>query len=171
VRGLDYYTRTAFEVHDRSLGAQSTLGGGGRYDGLIEALGGPPTPGVGFSIGLDRAILVIEQRGAPGGHREPEVYIVSLDPTVSGLPMMVRELRREFAVDCDFESRSLNAQMKSADKSGARLAVLVGGVEWTQGEVVLKDLSSGAQETLKREQLADALRARLLSPAREIPTS
>src|SRR5207344_3427882 len=64
VRGLDYYTRTAFEVHDRSLGAQSALGGGGRYDGLIEALGGPSTPGVGFSIGLDRALLVLEGRGA-----------------------------------------------------------------------------------------------------------
>src|SRR5262249_26696368 len=65
VRGLDYYTRTAFEVHDRSLGAQSALGGGGRYDGLIEALGGPPTPGVGFSIGLDRVLLALEDRSAP----------------------------------------------------------------------------------------------------------
>src|SRR5207247_8997494 len=69
VRGLDYYTRTAFEVHDRSLGAQSALGGGGRYDGLIEDLGGPATPGVGFSIGLDRAVLVLEQRGIGPGAR------------------------------------------------------------------------------------------------------
>ena len=73
VRGLDYYTRTAFEVHDRALGAQSALGGGGRYDGLIAELGGPPTPGVGFAIGLDRAMLVLEERGAaapePRGRR------------------------------------------------------------------------------------------------------
>src|SRR6266545_1203650 len=78
VRGLDYYTRTAFEVHDRSLGAQSALGGGGRYDGLIEALGGPPTPGVGFSIGLDRVLLVLEERGRARPARGGAIFVVTM---------------------------------------------------------------------------------------------
>src|SRR6266545_283846 len=78
VRGLDYYTRTAFEVHDRSLGAQSALGGGGRYDGLIEALGGPSTPGVGFSIGLDRTLLVLEERGRARPARGGAIFVVTM---------------------------------------------------------------------------------------------
>ena len=77
VRGLDYYTRTAFEVHDRSLGAQSALGGGGRYDGLIEALGGPPTPGVGFSIGLDRVLMMVEEKGYAPTPSPVGIYIVA----------------------------------------------------------------------------------------------
>src|SRR5205823_4388234 len=81
VRGLDYYTRTAFEVHDASLGSQSALGGGGRYDGLIEALGGPPTPGVGFAIGLDRAILALEQRGAVEPAAAAAVFVVAMEGT------------------------------------------------------------------------------------------
>src|SRR5207249_3497250 len=81
VRGLDYYTRTAFEVHDRTLGAQSTLGGGGRYDGLIEALGGPATPGVGFSIGLDRVMLMVEERGLAPAPTTAGVYLVAMEGT------------------------------------------------------------------------------------------
>src|SRR5262245_5567419 len=88
VRGLDYYTRTAFEVHDRSLGAQSALGGGGRYDGLIEALGGPPTPGVGFSIGLDRVLLMAEERGVAPEPTAGCVYIVAMEATRMVVPML-----------------------------------------------------------------------------------
>ena len=95
VRGLDYYTRTAFEVHDRSLGAQSALGGGGRYDGLIEELGGPATPGVGFSIGLDRALLAIEERGGAGGRGHAGRRIVAaMDGTRAAARALIRELRR-----------------------------------------------------------------------------
>ncbi|HVQ26386.1 MAG TPA: histidine--tRNA ligase, partial [Planctomycetota bacterium] len=100
VRGLDYYTRTAFEVHDASLGAQSALGGGGRYDGLIEQLGGPPTPGVGFAIGLDRTLLMMEERGLAVA--EPEtVCVVSMDATRAGALALVRDLRRRFRVEAD----------------------------------------------------------------------
>ena len=160
VRGLDYYTRTAFEVHDRALGAQSALGGGGRYDGLVEMLGGPPTPGVGFAIGVDRAMLVLEERGltvdAPGA-----VCIVAMDGTRAAATRLARELRREFTVECDVEERAFNAQMKAAGKSGARFLVILGEEEWPRGQVVLKDSEAGTQETLARTVLVAALREKL----------
>jgi len=164
VRGLDYYTRTAFEVHDRTLGAQSALGGGGRYDGLIEALGGPATPGVGFSIGLDRALLVLEGRGAAAPEARSGVFVVAMEGTRRDALALTRELRREFAVDCDLEARGFGAQMKGAGKSGARLAVLLGEEEWKRGEVMVKDLERGEQETVPRERLAATLRERLAAP-------
>jgi len=165
VRGLDYYTRTAFEVHDRSLGAQSALGGGGRYDGLIEALGGPATPGVGFSIGIDRAMLVLEQRGAGGDAAAGGVYVVAMDATRAAATRLVRELRHEFTVELDVEARGFGAQMKAAGKSSARIALILGEDEWSRGEASLKDLASGEQRTVVRAELAPALRAMLATPA------
>jgi histidyl-tRNA synthetase len=160
VRGLDYYTRTAFEVHDHSLGAQSALGGGGRYDGLIEALGGPSTPGVGFSIGLDRAILALEERGAAVPAGAGAVFVVAMDATRDAALAMVRAMRREFTVVADLDGKSFGAQMKAAGKSGARWMVLAGEEEWTRGEVVLKDLETGVQENVTRDALVPVLRAR-----------
>jgi histidyl-tRNA synthetase len=160
VRGLDYYTRTAFEVHDRSLGAQSALGGGGRYDGLVELLGGPPTPGVGFAIGMDRAMLVVQERGLE--RPAPDVVcLVAMDGTRAAATALARELRREFTVECDVEARGFGAQMKAAGKSGARFLVILGEDEWARGEVALKDSRAGTQETVARGALAAALRARL----------
>ena len=162
VRGLDYYTRTAFEVHDRSLGAQSALGGGGRYDGLIEMLGGPATPGVGFSIGLDRAMLVLEERGVAVENPEA-VCIVAMDGTRAAATSLARELRREFTVEIDVEARGFSAQMKAAGKSGARCLVIMGEDEWNAGhKVVLKDSKSNTQETLTRDAVVAALRAKLV---------
>jgi len=159
VRGLDYYTRTAFEVHDASLGAQSALGGGGRYDGLIEQLGGPPTPGVGFAIGLDRTLLMMEERGM--SVPEPDtVCVVAMDATRAGALALVRELRRRFRVEADVEARAFGAQMKSAGKSGARFLVIAGEEEWARGEVVLKDSKSGEQKPVRREMLAAELAGR-----------
>ena len=165
VRGLDYYTRTAFEVHDRSLGAQSALGGGGRYDGLIEELGGPPTPGVGFSIGLDRAVLVLEQRAFAPPAPPGSVFVMAMEATRAASQALVRELRREFVVDCDLESRGFGAQMKAAGKSGARFMVLLGEEEWSRGEVALKDLASGSQQVVAKAELAARLRSELSPPA------
>lgn len=161
VRGLDYYTRTAFEVHDRSLGAQSALGGGGRYDGLIEALGGPSTPGVGFSIGLDRVMLVLEQRGAAVPAGAPAVFVVAMEATQTAAVALVRELRRSFAVDADLEARGFGAQMKAAGKSGAKLAVILGEDEAKRGDVMVKDLESGDQSAVARGALEGELRRRL----------
>jgi histidyl-tRNA synthetase len=169
VRGLDYYTRTAYEVHDRSLGAQSALGGGGRYDGLIEMLGGPPTPGVGFSIGLDRAMLVLEQRGVTAPPAAAGVFVVSMDQTRAAADALVRALRREFAVDCDLDARGFGAQMKAAGRSGARAMVLLGEDEWARGEVVVKNLGSGVQRTVRRDGLEAALREELGATGKSKP--
>lgn len=158
VRGLDYYTRTAFEVHDRTLGAQSALGGGGRYDGLIEMLGGPPTPGVGFAIGLDRAVLVLEQRGTVVPAADT-VYVVAMDGTRAAAQALVRRLRREFSVEADVEGRAFSAQMKAAGKAGARLLMIVGEDEWKQGVVALKDSKTGTQQSVAVDRLAETLRA------------
>jgi histidyl-tRNA synthetase len=159
VRGLDYYTRTAFEVHDASLASQSALGGGGRYDGLLEALGGAPTPGVGFAIGLDRTLLVLEERGL-AAEAGDTVCVVAMDATRAGATGLVRELRRRFRVEADVEARAFNAQMKAAGKSGARFLVIAGEEEWTRGEVVLKDSKTGEQKSVRREALAAELEAR-----------
>jgi histidyl-tRNA synthetase len=161
VRGLDYYTRTAFEVHDTSLGAQSALGGGGRYDGLIAELGGPATPGVGFSIGLDRVMLALEEHRGAAVHIAGSVFVAAMDATRAEALKLTRELRREFIADCDLEARGMGAQMKLADKSGARIVVLLGEEEWQRGEVVVKDLASGDQQTVARAQLSELLRKRL----------
>jgi len=156
VRGLDYYTRTAFEVHDVTLGAQSALGGGGRYDGLIEQLGGPPTPGVGFAIGLDRTLLMMEERGMTVSPPDT-VCVVAMDKTRDGAMALVRELRQRFRVEADVEARAFGAQMKAAGKSGARFLVIAGEEEWARGEVVLKDSKSGEQHAVRREMLAGEL--------------
>ncbi len=171
VRGLDYYTRTAFEVHDRALGAQSTLGGGGRYDGLIEALGGPSTPGVGFSIGLDRVLLMVEERGYAPEPAAVGVYLVAMEGTRLVAPMLVRALRQVYTVDYDLEGRGLSAQMKAADRSGARAVMLLGEDEWQRGDVVLKDLKSGAQQTVPLEGIVEALDRLLFGETRgmEVP--
>ena len=171
VRGLDYYTRTAFEVHDRSLGAQSALGGGGRYDGLIEALGGPSTPGIGFSIGLDRVMLMVEERGLAPAPTAAGVYLVAMEGTRMVTPMLARALRQVYTVDYDLEGRGVNAQMKAADKSGARAMVLLGDEEWQRGQVVLKDLRSGDQQTVTLEDIVTALDRLLLdgTEGTEIP--
>jgi histidyl-tRNA synthetase len=165
VRGLDYYTRTAFEVHDRSLGAQSALGGGGRYDGLIEALGGPSTPGVGFSIGLDRALLALEERGAATGTSPASVFVVAMDVTRDAAARLLRDLRRTVTATADLDGKAFGAQMKAAGKSGARWLVLVGEDEWAREEVVVKDLTSGEQETVKATDVVERLRGRISSGA------
>ncbi len=160
VRGLDYYTRTAFEVHDPSLGSQSALGGGGRYDGLIEQLGGPPTPGVGFAIGLDRTLLVLAERGLAPEDADT-VCVVAMDATRAGAAALVRELRRRFRVEADVEAKGFGAQMKAAGKSGARFLVIAGEEEWARGEVALKDSRTGEQRAVRREMLAGEIASRM----------
>jgi histidyl-tRNA synthetase len=171
VRGLDYYTRTAFELHDPSLGpGQSALGGGGRYDGLIASLGGSSTPGVGFSIGFDRVMLVLAERGTAIPSRSDSIYVVSMNATHDAALALVRELRRDFRVLFDLEARSFGAQMKAAGKSGARLAVLLGEDEWERGAVALKDLTDGTQDTVPRIGLKEALRVRFARQGEESRT-
>jgi histidyl-tRNA synthetase len=169
VRGLDYYTRTAFEVHDPKRGAQSALGGGGRYDGLIEDVGGPPTPGVGFSVGLERVLLALEEQGKLPDARAPLVAVARLGgaDVEKAATALVRELRREFRVVADFEAeKGLGAQLKSADRLGAVLAVILGEDELQENAVTVKDLKTGAQERVPKSELGARI-ARALGPVPE----
>jgi histidyl-tRNA synthetase len=156
VRGVDYYTRTTFEffVAGRE-GQQQSLAGGGRYDGLAELLGGRPTPGVGFGVGMDRAVLVAEEQGVAVEAR-PLVAVVSTDPDALEPRLRVAGALREtgLRVRADGSARKLGRQLESAAKNGARWAVIV-GEELERGSVVLRDLSSGEQRELPLAEVTD----------------
>ncbi len=147
VRGLDYYTRTAWEYIGSGLGSQDTIGGGGRYDGLAEALGGARLPGVGFALGLDRLMLV---REAPETGPTTDVYIVALGEAAAAAAWKLAvELRRaDLGAELDHSSRSMKGQMKDASRSGARWAVILGEEEMARGEAALKDLTAGDQHSI-----------------------
>ena len=148
VRGLDYYMRTTFEfVHD-GLGAQSAVGGGGRYDGLSESIGGPALPGIGWALGVERTLLALEAEGvAPPAADGLAVFVVPLGPAAKAWGLTaVGELRAAgLAADLAFGDRGLKGSMKAADRSGAVWAVIVGDRDLEAGVVQLKDLSNGEQ--------------------------
>jgi len=163
VRGLDYYTRTTFELAAASLdSAQNAVGGGGRYDKLTEALGGPATPGIGFGLGIERLLLACDAEGVfPVPPSSLEVWVVD---TVGGAAAvaLTHELRAAgISADRSFGGRSMKSQFKSADRSGARLALVVGDNEVAAGTVTLRDLRGGEQETVDRADLLEHLRKRL----------
>jgi histidyl-tRNA synthetase len=162
VRGLDYYTRTVFEVHYPKLGAQSALGGGGRYDHLVEDCGGPPTPAVGFSAGIERLVWCIREEGLlPGAElRARGAYLSLMTPAAE--PMAARiasRLRQLIPVEMDVTGRSLKAQLKSAHARGARFAIILGEDELTRQSAALKDLDSGEQKLLPEDQLLELIQA------------
>jgi histidyl-tRNA synthetase len=164
VRGLDYYTRTTFEfVHD-GLGAQSGIGGGGRYDGLSETLGGPPLPGIGFGLGVDRTLLALQSEGdVPTVAASAEVFAVPLGAAAKReLVKVVGRLRRGgVAADLAYGDRGLKGAMKAADRSGARLAIVVGDRDLADGLAQLKDLTTGEQEAVALSELVAAVEKRL----------
>jgi histidyl-tRNA synthetase len=160
VRGLDYYTHTLFEFQSDALGnAQSTILGGGRYDGLIEQLGGPPTPGIGFGCGIERVLLTCDAEGVFGA---PEVHLDAfLVDTTDGraATSIAQELRAAgLRVDRAFDGRSMKSQMRSADRSGARVAVIVGARELDQGNATVKDLTTGEETSVHLDALTDHVR-------------
>ena len=160
VRGLDYYTRTTFEFVANSLQtAQNAIGGGGRYDGLVEELGGPPTQGIGFALGVDRILLACETEEIELKLSAPlDAFVVDLTGG-SHATQIADELRQSgFGVDRSFGGRSMKAQMKVADRSGALYAIIVGDDELEKNEVTLRDLrGDGAQVRVERNNLANAL--------------
>ena len=164
VRGLDYYTRTTFEfVHD-GLGSQSAVGGGGRYDGLSEMIGGPALPSVGWALGVDRTVLALKAEGVElelPGHTD--VFAVPLgEEARRALFSLVTELRRQgVATDFAYGGKGLKNAMKSANRSGARFAVVAGERDLAEGAVQLKDLASGEQTAVPLEDLVAAVRERL----------
>ena len=145
VRGLDYYTRTTFEfVADALDTAQNAVGGGGRYDGLVEELGGPPTPGIGFALGVDRILLACDAEGVFGGDPAPvQVFVVDTAGGQSAAVLCDRLRQAGLGVDRAFDSRSMKAQMKRADRSGAPVAVIVGPDEQASGAVTVRDMRPG----------------------------
>ncbi len=165
VRGFDYYTRTTFEfVADALASAQNAVGGGGRYDRLAEQLGGPPTGGIGFGCGIERLLLVRDAEGVSAEllKRTPDVFVV--DTTGSGdSTVLLDELRRGgIAAQRAYGGRSMKAQMRSADHSGARFALLIGPTEQAAGQVTMRDLRSGefaqAQTTVERGDVVAVVR-------------
>ncbi len=164
VRGLDYYTHTTFEfVSDALDAAQSTIGGGGRYDGLIESLGGPATPGIGFGSGIERVLLTCEAEGV-FTHSGAALDVFVIDTTGGSIARdITTELRRAgFSADRAFDRRSMKSQMKSADRSGAGLVLIVGEDELASGSVTLRDLrGEGGQETVPRSEVTTVIASRL----------
>jgi histidyl-tRNA synthetase len=165
VRGLDYYTRTAFEVHYAALGAQSALGGGGRYDGLVELVGGPPTPAVGFSSGLERILVALEQSGAGRSVAAPPraaVLVLPLGETARRRALaLARVLRGAAATQVDLTGRALKGMLRAADRTGARVAVILGDQELARGVAVVRDLGTGEQAEHPEDQIAAAVRRAL----------
>ncbi|WP_182526656.1 histidine--tRNA ligase [Nocardioides dongkuii] len=155
VRGLDYYTRTTFEfVHD-GLGAQSGIGGGGRYDGLMAQLGGQELSGIGFGLGLDRTFLACRAEGLQvGPERLLDVYVVPLGAAKARAALLATELRRAgVRTDLSYGGRGLKGAMKSADRSGAAYVVVLGERDLEQGVAQLKDLATGDQTPVPLDQL------------------
>ena len=155
VRGLDYYTKTVFEFVAGGIGAKSTVCGGGRYNGLVEEIGGKPCPAVGFGMGIERLILTMTMIGASfGAEPTPDLFLANI-----GLPdeafLLTESLRKEgVAAECDTMGRSLKSQMKLSDKLGAKYVVVLGESEWTAGVVKVKEMKTGEEEECSLANIA-----------------
>jgi len=147
VRGLDYYSRTTFEIISSSLGAQDAICGGGRYDGLVEIIGGKPTPGIGFAAGMERILMIINDANTK---ENIKIFIVGLGDSVRPVvAKLTNDLRHNnLSSECDMLRRSMRAQMREANKLGAKYAIIIGENELQQNQVQLKDLVSGKQKTI-----------------------
>lgn len=161
VRGLDYYTRTTFEIESGKVGSQSALCGGGRYDLLIEQLGGSPTPGVGFAAGIERILLACEnERSLNIQEDKIDLYIVKLDKELTTLvyEIGVSSRRDGLSVDFDYLDRSVKAQMREANKFNARYVLFIGGEEYKSGNANLKNMGTGGQQLIKLTEMDELLK-------------
>jgi histidyl-tRNA synthetase len=161
VRGFDYYTETLWEVTASGLGSQNAIGGGGRYDNLVENLGGRPTPGVGFGSGIERLLIVLEsQKVLLSGGRQPLVWVVAqASAAKDSCWNLMRELRAGGIVaDMDLSSRSVKAQFKMADREMAKFCLILGENELAAGQVMVKNLKTGEQSGVARGQIVGELR-------------
>jgi histidyl-tRNA synthetase len=165
VRGLDYYTRTTFEFTHARLGAQSAIGGGGRYDGLMSKLGGQDLSGIGFGLGVDRTLLAVESEEIHLPPRNPlALFIVPIGADAKNRAVEIAgQFRSEgVAVDIAYGDRALKGAMKAADRSDARFSLVIGERDLAQGTGELKDMNSGVQETITLGTLISTIKARLL---------
>ena len=166
VRGLDYYTRTTFEVLSSRLGAQNAVCGGGRYDGLVEGLGGPPTPAIGFAIGIERLVSLLDRSSLPVDEGTPHLFIATVGGEAEEAAFEIMHALRNASirVEREYEGRSLKAQMKLADRSQATHTLILGGDELSRGVALLRDMAAGSQEEISLEYLVEAVKARLALP-------
>ena len=149
VRGLDYYTKTAFEIQSSELGAQSTVVGGGRYDGLVEEMGGPPTPAVGFGSGIERILMIMEGQGIEiPDEAHPSVFVATLGVEARDFGVkFLSDLRKTgISAEIDYAGKSLKAQMKSADREHVRLTVIIGDDELSRGVVKVRDMGTSEEK-------------------------
>ncbi len=168
VRGLDYYSGTTFEFQASALeAAQNTICGGGRYNGLVEQLGGPPTPGIGFAMGVDRLLLACDAEGTfPAPDRQVEVWVVDVTDGASARDLTHLLRASGIAADRSFDSRSMRSQMKAADRSGAALAVIIGDQELADDMVAIRRLREISDQILvPRSEMVDRVRSMLPEPA------
>jgi histidyl-tRNA synthetase len=164
VRGLDYYTRTVFEVQAEGLGAQNAIGGGGRYDRLMEEYGGPPTPGLGFALGFERTMLALKAAGVEVPvPAVAEVFVARAVPEVAGDTFLITAALRDggVAAEMDHQARSLKSQFKIADRLGARFVAVVGPDEIATGQVTLRDMGSATEERVEIRELTSRVLERL----------
>jgi histidyl-tRNA synthetase len=162
VRGLDYYNHTAFEIMSEAegFGAITTLCGGGRYNGLVEDLGGPESPGIGFAMSIERLLLALEMEKVEiGTSHHLDAYIIAMDETAKKTAFsIVADLRSKgIAADMDYTGRKLKAQMKSADRKGAGFVMVIGETEMANGKVAVKEMATGKQEEVSFEQIAETI--------------
>ncbi len=162
VRGLDYYTKTAFEIQYKPLGAQSAVCGGGRYDGLIEEVGGPATPGIGFAMGMERVLLALESQNLLPQEQE-SIDVFAVCPQQEIFPDVFKaviNLRRAgFKAEFDFQGRSMKAQMKQANKTNAKYVLIFGEDEFARGQVVLRNMSNSEQTEIAITDIITKLQA------------
>jgi len=161
VRGLDYYTRTAFELSSPDLGAQDALAGGGRYDLLVQELGGPSTPAVGFAVGMERLLIACEELGIePGRKHRPDLYIVTLgDEARKWAVQILPRLRRDgLSVTMEYSGRSMKAQMKDANREDARYALIAGSEELAAGRFTLRNMGESQEESLTIDEIVARVR-------------
>ena len=170
VRGLDYYTSTTFEFSSQALDAsQNGIGGGGRYDGLVEQMGGRPTPGIGFGIGIERVLIACAAEDVvPGSQPAAEVFVVDGIDNPTEVTLLVTELREDgMRAERTYGRRAFRKQMDAANKSGARYTVVVGRDEAQRDAVAVKDMQSGEQVEVPRPLVAGGMQERLET---ELPT-
>jgi len=157
VRGLDYYTRTTFEIVCADIGAQGAVAGGGRYDGLVQQLGGPDVPGVGFACGMERLALMLEARVDDQVQARPDFYFAVLTPEAANIALLAAQSLREchLAGEMSFESKSLKSQLRQASRIGAEYCLIMGEAEFAARCVVVKHMDSGEQATIALATLRD----------------
>jgi histidyl-tRNA synthetase len=169
VRGLDYYMRTAFEIVSSKLGAQNAIVGGGRYDGLSQDIGGPPVPGIGFAMGIERLISLLEIR--PEGY-VPDVFIAALGKEAKQEAFLLQNQLRSAEITAEIEyqeDRSLKSQLRTADKLKAHFVIMIGEDELKTGELTVKNMQEGTQEQIKREEIILHLKKKKITQGSFLP--